>query len=157
MSRGIGANLLMRNAKALQFSFKQRQIFLICRLETLRKFHSIIRLYLVYLERETLDQLLQEAHGRVGGLLLKCCDKAKTRTFINGCILVHFLALFLCISNNAGRGNDFDINLYLFSGEGCLLIGFWFICGLLGFDRLEPEASHAAVKTCDGSSIALLA
>lgn len=63
----------------------------------------------MYLERETADKLLQKAHRRVGGLFLECSDQAKTRTFVNCRILVHLLSLFLCLSNNTDRGNDFDI------------------------------------------------
>ena len=127
MSWGIGTNLLVYNIKTLQFSFKQRQIFLISRLETFCEFCSIIRLNFVYLEWETADKLLEKAHGRVGGLFLECSNQAKTRTFINRRILVHLLSLLLCLSNNADRGNDFDIDLYLLPGEGCLFVGLRFI------------------------------
>ena len=107
----------------------------------------------MYLERETADELLQEEHGRIRRLLLKCRNKAKARAFVNRCILVHLFALLFCLSDNAGSGNDFNINLNLFTGEGCLLIWFWLIYRFLGLAGFQPEAFHAAVKTSDRACI----
>ena len=139
------------------FSFKQRQIFLISCLETFCEFCSIIRLNFMYLEWETAGKLPEKAHGRAGGLFLACSNKAKTRTFINRRIPVHLLSLLLCLSDNAGRGNDFDIDLYLLSGEGCLLVWFWLIYRFLGLACFKARAFHAAIKTCYGTSITLFA
>ena len=108
----------------------------------------------MYLERETADELLQEEHGRIRRLLLKCRNKAKACAFVNRCILVHLFALLFCLSDNAGSGNDFNINLDLFTGEGCLLIWFWLIYRfLLGRTCFQPEAFHAAVKTSNSACI----
>ena len=112
----------------------------------------------MYLERETADELLQEEHGRIRRLLLKCRNKAKACAFVNRCILVHLFALLFCLSDNAGSGNEFDINLDLFTGEGCLLIWFWLIYRfLLGRACFQPESFHAAIKTSDRACIPFFA
>lgn len=109
----------------------------------------------MYLERETADELLKEEHGRIRRLLLKCRNKAKACTFVNRRILVHLLSLLFCLSDNAGRGNAFDINLNLFSGEGCLFVGLRFICRFLRFFCFASKTFHAAIKTCYGACITL--
>ena len=42
----------------------------------------------MYLEREMVDELLKEEHGRIRRLLLKCRNKAKACAFVNRCINV---------------------------------------------------------------------
>ena len=86
--------------------------------------------------------MLHKLRGRICAVLLECLQVAETAVLINGGVLIEFLPL--CLSDKAGRRDEFNINLDTLAGILHLLIGFGNILGIWQFDRhLAASCKHA--------------
>ena len=99
--------------------------------------------------------MLHKLRGRICAVLFESLQVAKTTVLINCSILIEFLPC--SIANEAGRGDEFNIDLDALAGILHLLIGFGNILGVWQFDRHLPTSGKNTVQAGDGACIAALA
>ncbi len=121
-------NAFVMNTKAIERYFKERFLVGALRVEAVCKLGAIVCLDALNSIRKAFHTMLNELRGRIRIMLFEGFQVTKTAVFINECVLVVIAAVLFSILNGitdqAGSGDVFHIDLNLLSGIVCFFVLF---------------------------------
>ena len=154
MSGRIRPDQLVMDAVAFQMYLKEGGLISVGS-KAVGKLGPIVRLDALNGKGKRFHQVFHEHGGGIGAVFLKGLHKPPPGVLINGGILEKMLTNNLAV-DEAGRGDEFHINLDTLSRVIHLLIGLWDIFRVRRMDSHDALSAEEAVKAGNGAGVTAL-
>ena len=154
VSRGIGTDELVVDAKLFQFQLKERGFIGAFWQEAVSKFGAVVRLDTLNEVRELFHNMAQEDRRGVGAVFLKRLNIPKPAVLVQESILKPLRGLLLV--HDTSLRDKLHIDLNALTGILHLLIGFGDIFGVRQFYGHSATFSQETIQPGNGSGVTFL-